>query len=806
MSVRVDFRYALRALRRSPEFTLTGVLTLGAGIGAVTAMFGVILAVLLRPLPVAEQERLVLIRREAPRDQSLRPFAQVDIAGFRARSRAVERVAGVQYDGAFPYVVSRGAEAFNLMGSMVSAEFFQVLGARPAAGRLLDQRDAAADAPGAIVISYDLWQGRFAGDPAVIGSTLSFDYPHTIVGVAPRGFEYPAGVEMWFPLQLTPETVATRDYQPFSLVARLRPGISLDAVRRDAEAYGREIDKLESPRELRQLRSVVLPFEEAVLGRVRPSLEILGAAVVVLLLVSWTNVANLLLMRAAGRSGELALRCALGANWRDLARPHIVEAILLTLGGAALALPIASWALRALLALAPPGIPRVETVQIGPWAVALILGLAATTMAVVGFGSAVWAARRQGNGLGTRQYLQTPGDRSTRSALVVCQIALALLLTAGAAVLAASLRQLQRADMGFAADSITLVKVGLPPGTYESAERHLAVFEDLTARVAAAPGVSDATPVILSPFAGPGGWDASFALEGQGPDAVAGNPTLNLETVAPGYFETLGVPLYRGRGFATRDRRGSVPVTVVSQRLARRLWARENPIGRRIKLGGLASDWPWLEVVGVAGDTRYRELETPPLTIYIPFRQTENPNLRPTYLAVRSPWRPAAILGTVRSAAREIDAGLLVSESASVSELRAAPLARPRLMATLAGAFAVLALGLAAVGVYGMVAMLVVRRMREFGVRMALGAQASSIHRLVLLHGAGHAAAGMLIGFVAWVAVSRALRSEVYGVTPMDPMLLAGVAALLFAAAILASYLPARRATRVDPAVVLRSE
>jgi putative ABC transport system permease protein len=249
-----------------------------------------------------------------------------------------------------------------------------------------------------------------------------------------------------------------------------------------------------------------------------------------------------------------------------------------------------------------------------------------------------------------------------------------------------------------------------------------------------------------------------------------------------------------------------VPVTVVSQRLARRLWARENPIGRRIKLGGLASDWPWLEVVGVAGDTRYRELETPPLTIYIPFRQTENPNLRPTYLAVRSPWRPAAILGTVRSAAREIDAGLLVSESASVSELRAAPLARPRLMATLAGAFAVLALGLAAVGVYGMVAMLVVRRMREFGVRMALGAQASSIHRLVLLHGAGHAAAGMLIGFVAWVAVSRALRSEVYGVTPMDPMLLAGVAALLFAAAILASYLPARRATRVDPAVVLRSE
>jgi predicted permease len=471
-------------------------------------------------------------------------------------------------------------------------------------------------------------------------------------------------------------------------------------------------------------------------------------------------------------------------------------------------LPISSWTLSALLALAPPGIPRLETVEIGPWAVAMIIGLAAATMAVVGFGSAAWAAREPGDqsGLGARQYLQTPTSRRSRSALVVCQVALALLLTAGAAVLAVSLRQLQRADMGFAADSITLVKIGLPAGAYDAGERHLAVFDDLAGRVAAAPGVLGATPVILSPFVGPGGWDFTFALEGQGADAVAANPTLNLEAVAPGYFETLGVPLYRGRGFEARDRSGAVPVAIVSQRLARRLWAGEDPIGRRIGLGGLASHGPWLEVVGVAGDTRYRELETPPLTIYVPFRQTENPGLRPTYLAVRSRWRPSAILETVRTAAREIDAALLVSESASVSELRAAPLARPRLMASLAGAFAVLALSLAAVGVYGMVAMLVVQRTREFGLRMALGAQAASIRRLVLLHGATHAAGGILIGFLAWLAASKMLRSVLYGLSPLDPTTLAGAAALLFAAAVLASYLPAHRATRVDPAVVLRSE
>jgi predicted permease len=389
---------------------------------------------------------------------------------------------------------------------------------------------------------------------------------------------------------------------------------------------------------------------------------------------------------------------------------------------------------------------------------------------------------------------------------VVLQIGLALLLTAGAAVLAVSLRRLHDADMGFAADSVTLVKVGLPAGTYDAQDRHLGVFDELARRVAGAPGVVGATPVILSPFSGPGGWDASFLAEGQDARAETSNPTLNLETVAPGYFETMGVPLLRGRGFAATDRRGAVPVAIVSRRLARRLWGDADPIGRRIKLGGLASDWPWLGVVGVVGDTRYRELEEPPLTIYIPYLQTANPGLRPTYLAVRSHRGAGAILGEVRAAAREIDASLLVPESASVSQLRAKPLARPRLMAGLAGVFAVLALGLAAVGVYGMVAVLVVQRNHEFGVRMALGAQPTSVRRLVLAQGAAHAGAGVCLGLVAWLGASRLLRSVVYGVTPTDPVTLTGAAVLLLVSAVAASYLPARRATRVDPVQLLRSE
>jgi predicted permease len=658
-----------------------------------------------------------------------------------------------------------------------------------------------------MVISHGLWQRRFGGDSSVVGSTLIFDTPNTIVGVAPPGFQYPARVEMWVPLQLTPD-VTTREYQPFSIVARLRPGASIEAVQRDAATYVREIEAIEPPGNTRGLRAVVLPFEEAVLGDTRASIEILFAGVVLLLLLAWSNVANLLLMRASARSGELALRSALGADPGDLMRPLLAEAALLALAGAALALPMAYWALTGLIAVAPPEIPRLDSVRLGLWAPACVVGLAALTVLVVGLGPAAWSARLRDSRLrlGSRGGGVTPGGRRARSALVVFQVGLALLLTAGAAVLAVSLRRLSEADMGFAADRVTLVKIGLPDGAYDTHERHLALFDALTRQVAAAPGVLGVTPVVLSPFTGPGGWDASFVLEGQDTRAASANPTLNLEIVAPGYFEALGIPLHRGRWFDSTDRSGSMPVAIVSQRLARRLWAGADPVGKRIKFGGLESDWPWLDVVGVVGDTRYRELTEPPLTVYIPFAHVRNPGMRPTYLAVRSERAPGAILGEVRTAARGIDAGLLVPESASVSQLRAVPLARPRLLASLAGAFAMLALGLAAVGVYGMVAVLVVQRTHEFGVRIALGVQSASVRRLVLGQAAGHAAVGVLVGLVAWLGASRVLRSVLYGVTPTDPVTLAAAAGLLLAAAVAASYFPARRATRVDPALLLRSE
>lgn len=799
--------YALRSLRRTPEFTAPAVLMLGASIGAVTAMLSIVIGVLLRPLPIAEQDRVVLIQKQAPRDQSFRAFPYSDVAGLLERSPGIERAAGVQYDGAFPYVVGLGADAFSAMGSLVSGEFFEVLGARPAVGRLFDRRDEVQGANPAIVISYGLWQRRFGGDSSVVGRTLNFDTPQTIIGVAPLGFEYPARVEIWFPLELTPEVTAKRDYQPFSIVARLRPGASLDGLRGDAATYVRDVESVEPAGYTRGLRAVVSPFEDVVLGDSRSSIEVLALAVGVLLLLAWVNIANLLLMRASARAGELALRSALGADAGDLMRPLLAEAALLALGGAALALPLAHSALVALIAVAPPEIPRLDQVGLGAWSAACVALLAALTVLVAGVGPALWSARRGGDiRLGPREGGTTVAGQRARSALVVIQISLALLLTAGAALLSVSLRRLNRADMGFAADSVTLVKIGLPVGAYETRDRHLGVFDELARRVVGAPGVAGATPVILSPYTGAGGWDASFVAEGQGAGAELTNPTLNFETIAPGYFETMGIPLLRGRGFETRDNLGTVPVAIVSRRLARRLWGEADPIGRRIKLGSIAAEGPWLEIVGVAGDTRYRELREAPLTFYVPFLQASNPALRPTYLAIRSHRDAAAILGEVRSSAREIDANLLVPESATVSQLRAVPLARPRLTAALAGVFALIALGLAAVGVYGMVAVLVVQRTHEFGVRVALGAPPGDVGRRVLAQGALHAAAGIAVGLGVWLGVSRVLRSVVYGVTLTDPFTLAGSAALLLAAAVAASYLPARRASRIDPVRLLRSE
>ena len=804
-----DLKFALRTLRKAPGFTCVAVLTLALGIGATTAMFSVTNGVLLKPLPIEEQQRLVLFYKEAPRDNSLRPFAVTDLTPLRERSRVFAGVAGVQYDGAFPYVVQAGDRALSVMMSMVSGEFFRVLGVRPAAGRLIEPADAAAGAEPVVMISYGLWQREFGGDPRAVGRVIRLGQdPRTIVGVAPRGFVYPKGAEGWVPLQVTRDMISNR-FAPFSIIGRLKRAATLEQAQAEATAFVRERETAYPPGEiLLGQRAVVEPFRDAVIGNLRDSVLILSAAVGLVLVIAGVNVASLLMIRGVARERELAVRTALGAGSSRIARQLLVETGVLAAAGGALGIGLAYGAVRGLVAVAPAELPRLAEVRVD--AVVLVFAVAVSMAATLLFGlaPAVWTARApmhptlRGGAQGGRESRRT---RFIKQALVVSQVALALVVVAGAGLLTSSLIRLQHVDLGLDATHLTLVKVRVPRPKYAAVSRWLTFFDQLVERLEALPGVA-ATPVVLAPFTGAGGWDATVTAEGQGQAAAVENPTLNLEPIAPNYFQTMGIPVRRGRAFTDQDRAGSPPMAIVGEATARRLWPGRDAVGKRLTFGLPDRHEPWLTVVGVVGDTRYRELAVAPASIYIPFRQTDSPGQQPTYLAVRSSAAAGAVIGAVHAAAQELDPMVLVADAHPFTRLLAAPLARPRFDTLLLSGFSVIALLLAAVGLYGTLAAFVAQRTHEIGVRLAIGAQAGDVRRLVLGQGMALACWGVVLGVLTALATAHVLTGVLYDVSPTDPATLAAVTALLLGVALIACYLPARRAMKVDPMMALRAE
>jgi putative ABC transport system permease protein len=808
-SLRQDLAFAFRSLRKRPAFTALVVATLGVGIGVVTAMFAVAHGILLRPLPITDQDRVVLVRKEAPRDHSLRPFPVADLAALRERTRTFVSVAGVQYDGAFPAVTQLGDRAISAVGTLVSGEFFGVLGVRPVAGRTLLPADAAPGAQRVVVISYGLWQRQFGGDTSVIGRTLLIQSPYTIVGVAPRSFEYPKAVEIWVPLRLVPEVANSREFAPFSIIGRLRPGATVEQSQREVAAFVREREAVYLPGESRGQRVVVMPFRDAIVGEVRPAILILSAAVGLVLVIVIVNVANLLLIRGAARSRELAVRTALGAGRSRIVRQLFTETALLAAAGSFVGVLLAWWAVRGLAAIAPPELPRLGEVGIDVRVLTFGVGVTAITALACGLAPALWTARadlRAALRGGARTGRDSRGMQLIKQSLIVSQVALACIVAVGAGLLTKSLARLQQVEMGFVASRITLVKVALPHGKYAERARRLDFFEGVAARVGSTPRAHAATPVILAPFSGLGGWDATYTVEGQGQREAAENPTLNLEAVAPNYFDALRVAILRGRAFTARDREGAVRVAIVSEALARRAWPGLDPLGKRLKFGQYDSQRPWLTVVGVVGETRYRELASAPPSIYVPFRQAENPGLMPNYIAVRSTADAGAVLRAVRQAANEFDPAVPVLDAEPVRRLLAGPLARPRFNALLLVGLSAIALVLAAVGLYGVIASFVSQRTHEIGVRIALGAQARQVRRLVFGKGMLLTGIGAAVGSIGALAATRALSSVLYDVRPSDPATLFGAAALLVGTAAAACYVPARRASRVDPLIALRAD
>jgi putative ABC transport system permease protein len=811
---RADLPLAARGLLRAKRFAAAAAAALAVGIAGTTTMYAIVQGVLLRPLPVPDQAHLLVAWNALPAGSSQHwPFRVRDLDTISKAAGALDGVAGISYyDHPSPTLVTENGLAGPVAAAAVTGDFFRVVGGTPVLGRALRPADDVVGADDVLVITHRLWQRRYGGSHDVIGRRLVVgERAFTIVGVMPPDLECPHGVEAWMTLAASASTVAKDEFREgllrdVDLIARLRPGATLEQAGSELSRLAPTLGADAPPDAPRGLRPVVLRYEDAVVGDVRPALLLLLGAVGLVLLTASANAANLLLLRGESRRSELAVRVALGAARGRLVRQLLAESLLVSLAGGAVGLVATGLTLGVVVAAVPGGLAQAESVRVDGSVVAFAIAVSVLAAGLAGLAPAVSLARAdvaahlRAGGRGTLERAARRGRR----ALVVAQVALSVTVAAAAGLLSRSLLHLEALDMGLAADRLVFVRLELPKARYADDTRHAQFLKDLVAGLESSPGIAAATPVHSPPFAGTGGWDApEFTAEGQDPRRAAGNPSLNLESVHPNYFDALGVRIVRGRGFNDTDRRGAPEVVVVSEDVASRTWPGEDPVGKRLKLGGAGSAEAWRTVVGVAGRTRYRELASPRPTLYVPAAQFVD---AAEMLVLRTSSERARVAGAVRERARAVDPTVSVLQVVPFRELLRAPLSAPRFDALLAGTFATAALLLAAIGLYAVLSASVGMRLREMGLRIALGATAADVRGLVLREGLRLAALGCAIGLVLAAAAGGLLRGLLFDVHPLDPATLVGTALAVLAASGLACHLPARTASRADPAALLRTE
>ncbi|HSY83449.1 MAG TPA: ADOP family duplicated permease, partial [Gemmatimonadaceae bacterium] len=772
-----DIRVALRGFRRSPTFAVTAVLILGVGIGMTVAIWAVFNAVLLRPPPVSDPDRIVIARVLDNGGNEL-AAGHGDVVEMRQISRTLRAITAYDIRGAINFPMTDGDRPLPLAGAQVDGQFFDVLGVRPVIGRLLHAEDDSLSH--VMVLSYDAWQRYFEGDPAVVGrrfrqSTLGVTY--TVVGVAPPGIDLPAGADYWVP---SPYIMSG-----LRIVGRLAPHTTPAMARDD---YRSIVERQIREQHWQGSFSLVemKPFNAAVVGSARPVLVALIAAVSLLLAIICINIGNLQLMRAAARSRELAVRRALGATYLDVVRQLVVECVLLGAAGGALGLVVGEGARRALVAAAPSQLPRLDAVRVSgaPFGVAV----AVTLVCILLFGILPVLAGARGDAavqlrLDTRSGRSTRGRRTLRQALVGAQVALALILLAGAGLLGRSLQRLQSLNLGFRADHLSELFVTVPHAKYPDRAHMLALWDGIAPRIDAVAGVTGVAPTIVYPLAGLSYLMAPWQSDQQSVAEVAHSPLISVEIGGPESFRVLGIPILRGRGFLDSDREGSQAVAVVSATVAQRYWPGQDPIGKRIR-ASTATPQPWLTVVGVVGDTRWRSLRDETPLVYLSFRQL----FWQGYVAMRSTTSLAALLPSIRRAVKDVDPDVVVWTARTMDDYLDKPLAEPRMSALIVSTFGLVALFLAAVGLYGVMASAVREQTRDIGVRMALGATSSQVQREVLRRAMVVSVAGAAVGIFGAVAASRVVASLLFEVSPTDPVSLVGACAILLVVAAIGLY------------------
>jgi predicted permease len=801
-----DLKSTLRGFRRTPAFFVTAVIILGLGIGMAVAMFTVFRAVLVRRLPVVDQDRVVVMWTYRVPGVEYAAGTK-ELSAFRRETRTLRDVAGVAHWPASPLPMQYGDRSVPLNRSLVTGNFFELLGVKPVLGRLLRPSDDAVGqsdrlgtgVPKVIVLSYAAWQSKFGGDSSVIGRNLIEPFSRwefRIVGVAPPGLDYPAGAEYWGPIWNgwtgAVSTIA---------VGRLAPQATLETAR---DEYLQITSRLNPEDRYKGVNART--FTETVLGNVAPVLLVLVAAVVLLLVIACLNVGNLLLLRASRRAREVAVRRALGAGYGDIVRQLLVEAALLAMAGGAFGFALAEAALKMLVRLAPPQLPRLDDVRLTGAPVLSAIGLTAAAVILFGLTPALLGARTSlalPLRFDSRAGTESRRRRGLRQWLVASQVALAMVMLAGAALLARSLERLQRQNLGYVSDHLAILSFSYNAQRQDSFPKLLALGDQLLARLQSMPTVTSVTPILIPPLLGPNVWQLRFESEGQTDADAAANPTVPVEVGGPDFFRTFGIPVIRGRAFRETDREGAPLVGVVSESVARRFWPGEDPIGKRIRLPRMYGELTqWRTVVGVTHDTHLRSLRETTPTVYLPWHQFT----WQTYYAVRSTGDFAALVPLARRHAHDVDPQVDLWLGQTMDQLLAEPLAQPRFGALLMSGFGLSALLLAAIGLFGVMSSIVGEQTRELGIRIALGAMPSDLRRAVLGHALKVTIAGAAVGLAGAVATSRLFQSLLFEVSPIDPVAFVTASMLLIGVAALAAYVPARRATRIDPVQALRAD
>jgi putative ABC transport system permease protein len=806
--VNQDIRYAVRKLSRTPGFTAIAAFTLALAIGATTAIFTVIDGVLLKPLPFRDPERVVRVTNI--RDGNRQPSSVPDFLDIRSQSKSFSSLAAID---AQAMNLTGGSEPERVQAARVGATFWNLLGVTPALGRGFAPNEDTQAAGRTVVLSDGLWKRRFGQDPRIVGKTIALDgNSYTVIGVAPARFSFPDRPEVWIPLVFSSDDVNPegRGSHWMGIIGRLAPNVTVAQATSELATITRRLEQ-QYPESNTGMSGAVIPMQEYMVGDVRPALYVMLGAVAFVLLIACANVANLLLVRAASRESEMAVRTALGAGAWRIVRQLVIESVLLALIGGVFGTLLALWGVDLLLAMAPNGLPRINEVSVNGSVLLFTAGVTAATGVLFGLFPALHAARANVSGVlkdGMRGSSGGVASRRARNTLVMAEMALAVVLLVGAGLLIRSFGKLLAVDPGFRAERVVTFAISAPDTKYREYAQRRELVSNLIERMKRVPGVQGAAIVTGLPLSNIM-MRTSAHIVGTPQERPAERKGTDVAMVTPGYFTTMGIPLVAGRDFTDRDGSGAPVVSIVNQEFVKRYFPNENPIGKRIALGwdqDTASTGGNMilggEIVGVVANVKRRGLsqEVYPET-YASYMQ---PTFSSFSVVVRSTADPSTVMAAIRAQVRELDRDLPLSELRQLKELVSASVSRPRFYTTILGVFASIALILAAVGIYGVISYAVSLRTRELGIRIALGATGRQVSGLVLQQGVALAIAGVLIGGAGAYWLTRLLSRLLFGVSATDPLTFAAVAALLTAIAAIASFVPARRAAKVDPLLAMR--